>query len=122
MVAKTFRDIKAWQVAYQFVLKVYQATVKFPPVETYGLTSQLRRAAVSITLNIAEGFKRQTVPDRLHFYNMAQASLEETKCASLLAKDLGYLDAPTFAVLWGSAEESSRLLHGWMSALRQKKG
>lgn len=110
--AKTFRDIKAWQIAYRLVLGVYQLTVKFPSHEVYGLTSQLRRASVSVILNIAEGFKRKSRPDSLRFYNLAEASLEEVKCALLLAKDLNYCSAIDYEAISDVADESGRLLYG----------
>ncbi len=74
---RTFEDLLVWQKAHVFVLCVYSLTEKFPKNELFGLTSQLRRAAVSIPANIAEGFKKQGTNDKLRFYNIAQGSLEE---------------------------------------------
>ena len=76
---KTFWDLQVWQKAHQLVLVVYKITGSFPTQETYGLVSQLRRAALSVASNIVEGFKRRSVRDSIHFYNMADASLEEVK-------------------------------------------
>lgn len=115
MGTKTFRDILAWQAAYRLVLDVYSLTRGFPRVEIYGLTSQLRRAAVSVTLNIAEGYKRRTKADSLHFYNMAAGSLEEAKCALMIAQDLGYMSIEVSKPVMERAEEASRLLHGWVA-------
>lgn len=112
--AKTFRDIKAWQLAYRLVLAIYQVTAKFPRSEIFGLTSQLRRAAVSVIFTIAEGFKRNSRADRLHFYNMAETSLEEVKCGLMLAKDLHYLTAEEYVKFNAIAEECGRVLHGWI--------
>ena len=76
---KTFEDLKVWQKAHQLVIKIYRLSKGFPRDEMFGLTSQLRRAAVSVPANVAEGFKRVTVPDKLRFFNIAQASLEEVR-------------------------------------------
>jgi S23 ribosomal protein. len=73
--AKTFRDLIVWQKAHQFVISVYQATEFFPNKEIYGLTSQFRRAAVSIPANIEEGFKKTGKSDKFRFMNIAQGSL-----------------------------------------------
>jgi four helix bundle protein len=79
-----------WQKAHQFVLMVYNYTSKFPNSETYGLTSQFRRAAVSVPANIAEGFKKKGNADKARFLNIAQGSLEESRYYLILSKDLGY--------------------------------
>lgn len=81
---KRFQDLIVWQKAHEFVLCIYRVTGHFPNDERFGLTSQLRRAAVSIPANIAEGFKKKTVPDKLRFYNISQGSLEECRYYSIL--------------------------------------
>jgi four helix bundle protein len=88
--AKSFEQLIVWQKAHQFVLGVYRFTDAFPRSEIYGLTSQLRRAAVSIPANIAEGFKKRGRPDKVRFLNIAQGSLEECRYYLILAKDLNY--------------------------------
>src|SRR5882672_9310429 len=100
---KHFQDLRVWNGAHAFSLAVYQATHRFPKDELYGLTSQLRRAAVSIELNIAEGSKRETTNDLCHFLNMSESSTEETKCLLLLARDLHYVDAAIYQSLWDKA-------------------
>ena len=92
--AKNFQDLVVWQKAHQFVLSVYLYSEYFPKSELYGLTSQLRRSAVSIPANIAEGFKKKTRPDKARYLNIAQGSLEESRYYLILAKDLGYGDNP----------------------------
>jgi four helix bundle protein len=77
--AKSFQDLIVWQKAHQFVLSAYLFSEEFPKTEIYGLTSQLRRSAVSIPANIAEGFKKKTKPDKARFMNIAQGSLEECR-------------------------------------------
>ncbi len=86
--AKTFQDLIVWQKAHKFVLGVYKLSEGFPKTEVYGLTSQLRRAAVSIPANIAEGFKKRTKPDKARLMNIAQGSLEECRYYLILTKDL----------------------------------
>ena len=88
--ARTFRDLIVWQKAHQFVLAIYRLSESFPKPETYGLTSQLRRAAVSVPANIAEGFKKTGRADKARFMNIAQGSLEECRYYLILAADLGY--------------------------------
>ena len=79
MGGETFQRAEVWRKAHAFVLEAYRMTGCFPREEAYGLTSQLRRAAVSVPANIAEGYRRRTVADRLRFYNIAQGSLEECR-------------------------------------------
>ena len=88
--ARSFEDRVVWQKAHGFVLNVYRFSKTFPQAETYGLTSQLRRAAVSVPANIAEGFKRRGHPDKARLMNVAEGSLEEARYYLRLAADLGY--------------------------------
>lgn len=94
MAAKRFEDVEIWQKSHVFVLAVYRYTEGFPKSELYGLTSQLRRAAVSIPANFAEGFGKGTKPDKLRFYSMSQGSIEECRYYLILAQDLGYGESP----------------------------
>lgn len=111
---KTFQDIKVWQKAHGLVIEIYKMTVKFPAEEKYGLSSQIRRAMVSVASNIVEGFKRKSVKDRVHFYNVADASLEEVKYQLLVARDLKYINEILYRVLINSAEEVSKMLNSWI--------
>jgi four helix bundle protein len=86
--AKCFQDLIVWQKAHQWILDTYALTKAFPKEELFGLTSQLRRAAVSIAANIAEGFKRQGINDKAKFYNISQSSLEECRYYLILIHDL----------------------------------
>lgn len=97
--------------AHQWVLEVYQFTASFPKTEQFGLTAQLRRAAVSIPANIAEGFKRTGRADKARFYNISQGSVEECRYYLMLAKDLGYGDTGMLRV---ALEEISRLLASYI--------
>ena len=113
--AKTFKDLIVWQKAHQFVLAVYCLTNAFPKSELYGLTQQLRRAAVSIPANIAEGFKKRTKADKARFMNIAQGSLEECRYYLILATDLGYGEMHTIII---QIEEVSKLLESYSRTLR----
>jgi len=112
--ARTFQDLIVWQKAHQFVLGIYRFTDKFPKTELYGMTSQLRRAAVSIPANIAEGFKKTGRADKARFMNMAQGSLEESRYYLILAADLGYGKNVELNSL---VEEVSKLLTAYASAI-----
>lgn len=107
----------AWQKAHAFVIKIYKTTKTFPDWERYGLSSQFQRAAVSITANIAEGYKRLGTADKLHFMNIAQGSLEECRYYILLAKDVGYINQHTHDVLNNDIEEVSKLLNGYCKGI-----
>jgi four helix bundle protein len=90
MAAKSFQDLIVWQKAHAFVLGVYHLSAKFPAHEMYGLTAQLRRAAVSVPGNIAEGFKKRGRPDKARVMNIAEASLEEARYYLILAREPSY--------------------------------
>lgn len=91
----SFEDLLVWQKGHQFVLEVYKMSKQFPKEELYGLTSQYRRAAISITTNSTEGYKRINNKEKLRFYNIAQASLEECRYFLILSKDLGFIKSIT---------------------------
>lgn len=90
--SQSFKDLIVWQKAHEFVLSAYKMTGDFPKEELYGLTSQFRRASVSIAANIAEGYKKLGKKDKLRFFNIAQGSLEECRYFLILSKDLGYIE------------------------------
>lgn len=112
--AKTFRDLLVWQKSHQFVLSIYGFTAGFPREELYGLSSQLRRAAVFIPANIAEGFRKRGKADKARFMNMAEGSIEETRYYLILANDLHYGETGT---LMNNLEEVSRLLNAYSRAI-----
>jgi len=105
--SKTFEDVELWKKAHAWVLEVYRFTEGFPKHEMFGLTSQLRRAAVSVPGNFAEGFQKQGRADKVRFYNIAQGSLEESRYYLILARDLNYGDP---ASLINAAIEIGRML------------
>jgi four helix bundle protein len=114
--AKTFRDLLIWQKAHQFVLCVYRETAHFPPDERFGLTRQLRRSAVSIPANIAEGFVKRGVADKLRYLNIAQGSLEESRYYLILASDLAIADLSTLEV---QLDECSRMIEAYCQSTRR---
>lgn len=109
---KSFTDLFAWQERHKLAVMVYQITKSFPKEELFGLTNQMRRASVSITSNIAEGFGRQTYKEKTQFYYQAQGSLIELKNQLLLAKDVGYLKENDFNALANQANIAHQLLQG----------
>ena len=116
--AKSFQDLQVWQKAHQLVLDVYQMSRGFPSSEIYGLTSQLRRAAVSIPANIAEGFRKRGKADKARFLNIAQGSLEEVRYYLILSKDLSYADVSAQLTL---AEEVSKMLDAYCKAIQHSQ-
>jgi four helix bundle protein len=110
----TFRDLIVWQKTHAFVISVYRFTSGFPKSEAYGLTQQLRRAAVSIPANIAEGFKRNGRLDKVRFMNIAAALLEECRYYLILSMKLSYGDSENPMLL---LEEVGRLLHVYAKAI-----
>ena len=113
--AKTFRGLVVWQKAHEFVLDVYRYTESFPRCEIYGLVQQMRRAAVSIPANIAEGFKRRGRMDKVRFMNIAEGSLEESRYYLILAHDLGY--GGSHGQRMNLLEDVSRLLNAYAKAI-----
>ncbi|MBN8824654.1 MULTISPECIES: four helix bundle protein [unclassified Spirosoma] len=113
-----FKELIVWQKAHQFVLKIYKLTKHFPKEELFGLTSQLRRSAVSVPGNIAEGYRKRTIPDKAKFLNTAQGSLDESHYYLILAHDLEYADT---ADLQADLEEIARLLNAYYTAVNSQR-
>lgn len=90
-VLRTFTDLDVWQKGHELVVAIYSLTKTFPAEEKYSIVSQLRRAAVSITSNIAEGFGRHSVKEKSHFYNIAHGSVSELQNQILISRDVGYI-------------------------------
>jgi four helix bundle protein len=111
--AERFEDLIVWQRSHALTLRVYTVTRDFPREELFGLTAQMRRAAVSVPANIAEGFKRRGRPDKARIMNISQASLEELRYYFILARDLGYARADEREAI----EEVARLLGAYVQSL-----
>jgi four helix bundle protein len=112
--AEKFQDLVVWQKAHALVLSVYRMTSTFPKSELFGLTSQMRRSAVSVPANIAEGFKKKSKPDKARVMNISEASLEELRYYFILAEDLGYAAS---AAEVASAEEVARMLGAYIGTI-----
>jgi four helix bundle protein len=115
--AKTFKDLIVWQKAYGLVLSIYKLTLSLPKEELYGVTSQIRRAVISIPANIAEGFTRKTTTEKLRFFNISQGSLEEVRYYLILIEDLNYAKTNDAN---NQLEEVSKLLNGYKKALHSE--
>ena len=113
--SQSFEDLIVWQKAHKFVLSVYTLSKQFPKEETYGLTSQFRRAATSIAANIAEGYKKKGKKDKLRFFNIAQGSLEECRYYIKLSNDLDYIQNIEKEKLL--ITETSKLLNAYCQAI-----
>ncbi len=105
-----FRKLKVWEKSHRFSIDVYNATSAFPKEEIYGLTSQIRRAAVSISANIAEGCGRGSDADFKRFLHIAFGSASEAECLLELSKDLNFIDNEHVAMLLGNIEEIKKML------------
>jgi four helix bundle protein len=112
MKIRHFTDLEAWQEAHKLTLLVYKITAKFPKSELYGLTSQLRRAVVSIESCIAEGFCRFHYKDRLNFYYDARGSVGEIESQIIDAPDLKFIKEKDFQLVWEQAEKAGVILGG----------
>ena len=117
-----FENVIAWQKAHVFVLSVYRLTKSFPKEELFGLTSQFRRAAVSIEANIVEGYKKLSKADKLRFLNISQASLEECRNYIILSRDLEYIDEENINTLYQQIEQASWFLNKYCKGIIENNG
>jgi four helix bundle protein len=120
MMVRNYRELIAWQKAMDLVVLVYKATAALPPEERYGLTSQARRAAVSIPANIAEGQGRNSTREFLNFLSIAHGSLREVETHVLIAQRLNYLDEQVTGAVMDLASEVGRLVNGLSNSLSAK--
>lgn len=111
---KSFTELKVWQKAHELVIMIYKLTSKFPNDEKFGLSSQMRRAAISVASNIVEGFRRYFNKVSANFYDIADGSLEELKYQLLLSKDLKYLSDHEYNQAISLSEEVSKMLRSWI--------
>lgn len=117
---KNFTDLNAWKEAHKLVLQIYSLVRKFPIKEQYVLTSQLLRAVISITSNLAEGFGRHSLKEKIQFYYLAQSSLTEVQNQLIIARDVGYLDYKEFDKIWSRTIVVHKLIGGLIKSLKNK--
>lgn len=117
---KSFQDLQVWEKAHDLTLAVYKITKEYPKEEIYTLTSQMRRASLSVTANIVEGQKRNSTEDFLRFLIMSDTSLEELKYYFILSKDLEYIHEDSYQKLLEVSSEVGYMLNGLKKALRQR--
>ena len=115
---KTFKDLIAWQEGHKLVLMVYDVTKSFPKSELFGLTDQMRRAAVSITSNIAEGFTRRSYKEKVQFYAMAAGSITEIQNQLTISQDVHYMDAVKAGTIMEQSVLTHKILNGLISSSR----
>lgn len=116
-----FYQLDAWKEGHKLALLIYEETKLFPSEEKYGLIDQLRRAAISITANIAEGFGRYHYADKIRFYYQARGSVKEVQNFIFLAKDLGYLTEDSAKKIWYQAQKSEKLINGLIRSAEKQR-
>ena len=122
MASFTFQNILAWQKAHEFTKLVYEITKEFPEDEKFGLTSQFRRAAVSIGANIAEGYKKLSKADKLRFLNISEGSMAECMNYIILSKDLNLINDSQYNCLSDAIEVAGKLLTGYCNGIINNNG
>ncbi len=116
-----FTDLRVWRECHTLTLAVYRCSAGFPQTERYGLTSQLRRAAVSAGCNIAEGSKRRTAREYARFLNIAEGSMAEAEYLMMVARDLSYVPEAQARTLMAAARDAARMLHGLRRAVERAR-
>jgi four helix bundle protein len=109
---QSFTDLETWKESHKLVIMIYQISKKFPKEELFALTSQIRRAAISITSNIAEGFSRNTLKDKTQFYCISLGSLTEIQSQLMIARDLKYISLNDFEQLVDQSVRVQKLIKG----------
>ncbi|MFA5358425.1 MAG: four helix bundle protein [Patescibacteria group bacterium] len=117
---KSFTDLIAWQKSRVLAKEIYQTTESFPSKEVYGLTNQIRRAAISVVSNIAEGFSRRSKAEKSQFYSISKGSLTELQAQLIVASDIGYLKIDIYQKLSVMTDDCSRLLTGLLRSTESK--
>ncbi len=120
MKIQNFTDLIAWKVSHKLLLEIYKVIKLFPKEEQHALTDQMRRCAISITSNIAEGFSRQGKKEKLQFYYMSKGSLTELQNQIIIARDVGYIENSIFQKLAQQTMEVSRLITGLIHSIKSK--
>jgi len=121
MALTSYRELRVWQQAVELVVACYRLTGNLPKSETYGLASQIRRAAVSIPANVAEGHGRDHLGDYLHHLSIAHGSLLELETHLIIANKLGYLEVAELQTMLGTTDEIGRMLTNLRKSLRKRE-
>jgi four helix bundle protein len=116
---RSYRDLRVWKLSIELIVECYEATKAYPPVEVYGLTSQIRRSATSIAANISEGYGRENRGSYLQFLRIAQGSLKELETHLIVSRRLGMLDAATEEKLLSTAEDVGKMLRALIRSLEK---
>jgi len=116
---KSFTDLDAWKEGHKLVLVVYEITKQFPKEEVFGLVSQMRRCAVSITSNIAEGFSRQSYKEKVQFYSIAQGSVTELQNQLLISRDIGHVSNDKFQSIAEQTVKVHKIINGLIKGARK---
>lgn len=114
----TFSDLNAWKEGHKLVLMIYAETKQFPPQEKFALVDQMCRAVISITSNVAEGFSRQGVKEKIQFYLMAKGSLTEIQNQLFIARDVKYISNEKFGEVWNQTIIVHKLITGLIKSVR----
>ncbi|HMK64178.1 MAG TPA: four helix bundle protein [Thermodesulfobacteriota bacterium] len=117
---RNYKELKVWEKSYQLCLEIYRIAEGFPKIEIYGLISQMRRAALSIPSNIAEGYGRKTLPEYLRFLYIAYGSVCELETQIILSGDLGYIKENQLSKFLKEVGEVERMLQGLIKSLEKK--
>lgn len=117
---RSFTDLDAWREAHKLVIAIYKITKNFPKEEVFGLTNQMRRAVISITSNIAEGFSRQSYKDKIQFYSVALGSLTELQSQAIAAKDIGFMNQNDFAKVMDQSVTVHKILSGLIKSSKSR--
>ena len=115
-----WKDLDVWKRSHGLVREVYRVTARFPKEELYGLTSQIRRAIVSIPTNIVEGFSRNSTKEYIQFLFNSRGSLEESRYLLLLSQEFGFISKDVYDGIENECETISKMLNGLISALRKR--
>jgi four helix bundle protein len=118
---RSHRDLKVWQIALDMTETLYRTTVDWPKSEQYGLVSQVRRAAVSVSANIAEGAGRRTPGEFVHFIGIARGSLAELETLLIIARRLGYIEEPSFRAIMDDLFELGRMTTGLLKSISDRR-
>jgi len=117
---KNYKDLRVWQNSYQLCLEIYRVTSKYPTQERYNLVSQIRRAALSVPSNIAEGYSRKQLPEYIRFLHIAYGSLAELETQLYLSRDLSFLKEEEFQALHRKVKDLERMLSALIESLKKK--